>query len=76
MAVLYIGVIVALALLVLERHLKIRDLEIDLREWLADTLVVAAVADNSVSVHYLAFSAKIESILRKHFNAVRQKPLH
>lgn len=70
MSVLYIGVIIALALLVLERHLKIRDLEIDLREWLADALIAAALADNSVSVHYRAFAAKIEGIVQKHFAGV------
>lgn len=60
--------LVVITLVAVDRHLCLKDLEKDLKEYLGDLLVARDCSEGQVRVHYQATVSGIKSLIRRHFN--------
>lgn len=50
-----------------DRHSWIKEIEIDLKDLLGDSLVARDAADGAIKVHYQAQVNALKTLIRKHF---------
>lgn len=62
-----IAAFVVLILLLIDKHLYLKDVEKDLKLTLGDFLVARDLSSDQVRVHYQASVSSLKSLIRRHF---------
>lgn len=62
-----IAAFVILILLLIDKHLYLKDVEKDLKLTLGDFLVARDLSSDQVRVHYQASVSSLKSLIRRHF---------
>jgi hypothetical protein len=67
MILVYLAIIFALSIFGIDRYLRLRDVENDLKLLLGDFLVARDVAEGRARVHYQASALAVKSLIKNHF---------
>lgn len=65
--IIFVGVIVILIIWGADRHLWVKEIEKDLKNYLGDVEVAGEVSEPPVRVHFNAQVFAIKTLIRKHF---------
>lgn len=65
--IIFVGVIVILIIWGADRHLWVKEIEKDLKNYLGDVEVAREVSEPPVRVHFNAQVFAIKTLIRKHF---------
>lgn len=65
--IICVAIFLAAVIFGVDRHLILKQVETDLKEYLGDVLVAQSVVDDPLKPHFAAQVFALKSLIRKHF---------